>query len=41
LPRPIGKPIYARLGDVPAAMIVVLALLAIIRRRSQPNVETI
>jgi apolipoprotein N-acyltransferase len=35
LPRPIGAPIYARVGDVPAAMFVVLALLAIIRRRSQ------
>jgi apolipoprotein N-acyltransferase len=41
LPRPIGTPIYARVGDVPAAMILVLALLAIIRRRSQPDVMKI
>jgi apolipoprotein N-acyltransferase len=33
LPRPIGIPIYARVGDVPAAMIVAIALLAVIRRR--------
>ncbi|HKM88537.1 MAG TPA: apolipoprotein N-acyltransferase [Xanthobacteraceae bacterium] len=37
LPRPISPPIYARVGDVPAAIIVALALLAIIRRRMQPN----
>jgi len=37
LPRPISTPIYARVGDVPAAMIVAIALLAIIRRRIQPN----
>jgi apolipoprotein N-acyltransferase len=37
LPRSIGSPVYARVGDVPVAMIVVLALLAIIRRRLQPN----
>jgi apolipoprotein N-acyltransferase len=39
LPRPTGMPIYARLGDVPAALIVGLALLAIIRRRLQPDVR--
>jgi len=38
LPQPIGAPIYARVGDVPAAMFVVVALLALIRRRLQPNV---
>ncbi len=37
LPRPIGAPVYARVGDVPAAMIVALALLALIRRRLQPS----
>jgi len=37
LPRPIGPPIYARFGDVPAALIVALALLAIVRRRMQSN----
>jgi apolipoprotein N-acyltransferase len=38
LPQPIGAPIYVRVGDVPAAMIVGVALLALMRRRSQPNV---
>ena len=37
LPRPIGAPIYARVGDIPAAMLVVIALLAIIGRRMQPH----
>ncbi len=37
LPRSIGPPVYTRVGDVPAAMIVAIALLAIIRRRLQPN----
>ena len=37
LPRPIGPPIYARVGDVPAALIVALALLAIVRRRMQSD----
>ncbi len=37
LPRSIGSPVYARVGDVPAAVIVAIALLAIIRRRLQPN----
>jgi apolipoprotein N-acyltransferase len=37
LPRPVGSPVYARVGDVPAAMILAIALLAVIRRRLQPN----
>src|SRR5208282_5031625 len=37
LPRPIGPPIYARFGDVPAALIVALALLAVVRRRMQSD----
>jgi apolipoprotein N-acyltransferase len=41
LPRSIGAPIYARVGDVPAAMIVVLALLAIVRRRLKADVAKI
>ena len=41
LPRPIGAPIYARVGDVPAAMIVVLALLMIVRRRLRPEIVKI
>ncbi len=38
LPRPIGATVYARVGDVPAAMVVVITLLLILRRRLQPNV---
>jgi apolipoprotein N-acyltransferase len=37
LPRPIGATIYARVGDRPAAIIVAIALLAVIRRRLRPN----
>ncbi len=37
LPRPISRPIYARVRDVPTAMILAIALLAIIGRRMQPN----
>ena len=37
LPRPIGAPIYARFGDAPAALIVAIALLAIVRRRMQSD----
>jgi len=33
LPRPIGVPIYARLGDTPAAIMVMIALIAVVRRR--------
>ncbi len=40
LPRPVGPPVYARVGEVPAAMIVAIALLAVIRRRLQPNTST-
>jgi apolipoprotein N-acyltransferase len=38
LPQPIGAPTYSRVGDVPAAILVVIALLTLIRRRLQPNV---
>jgi apolipoprotein N-acyltransferase len=37
LPRSVDSPVYARVGDVPAAMILSIALLAVIRRRLQPN----
>jgi len=33
LPRRIAAPIYARVGDTPAAIIVVIALLVVVRRR--------
>ena len=38
LPRPIAAPIYARVGDMPAYIIVAIALLAVTRRRLRPNV---
>ena len=38
LPQPIAVPIYPRVGDAPAALMVALALLALMhRRRLQPN----
>jgi apolipoprotein N-acyltransferase len=37
LPRSVDSPVYARVGDVPAAMILTIALLVVIRRRLQPN----
>ncbi len=37
LPQSINPPIYTRVGDVPAAMIGAIALLAIIHRRMQLN----
>ena len=33
LPRPIGAPIYARLGDVPAAGLILIAFVFAVRRR--------
>jgi apolipoprotein N-acyltransferase len=38
LPQPIAAPVYARVGDVPAAMLVAIALLLLLHRRLQPNV---
>jgi apolipoprotein N-acyltransferase len=38
LPQPIAAPAYARVGDVPAAMLVAIALLLLLHRRLQPNV---
>ena len=35
LPRPIGAPIYIHLGDVPAGIIVLIAFVAVLRRRSK------
>ena len=38
LPRPISAPPYARLGDAPAAIMVVLALIMVARRRLQSDI---
>jgi apolipoprotein N-acyltransferase len=37
LPRRIGAPLYARVGDVPAAMLVAIALIVVVRRRSKTD----
>jgi apolipoprotein N-acyltransferase len=41
LPQPIGAPIYARVGDGPATMIVAIAFLALMWRQLQPRVPKI
>jgi apolipoprotein N-acyltransferase len=41
LPRPISAPVYARVGDAPAAIIVAIALLLVIRRRLQTDMMKI
>jgi len=41
LPRPISAPLYARLGDTPAAIIVAIALIAVVRRRLQADMSKI
>jgi len=41
LPQPVSIPIYARVGDAPTALVVVVSLLALIRRRLQPNISKI
>jgi apolipoprotein N-acyltransferase len=37
LPRAIGAPIYARVGDAPVFVIVLMALVAVVRRRLRPE----
>jgi apolipoprotein N-acyltransferase len=37
LPRPIGATVYARLGDAPAAIMIAIALVAVVRRRLKTN----
>jgi len=39
LPRPIAAPLYARIGDAPALVMVVLGLLAAVRRRLYTNTQ--
>jgi apolipoprotein N-acyltransferase len=41
LPQPIAAPIYARIGDGPATMIVAIAFLALMWRQLQPRVPKI
>ena len=35
LPRPVAPPIYTRVGDIPAAVMVFIALIAVVYRRSR------
>ena len=37
LPQPVGAPLYARVGDAPVAILLVIALLAVVGRRVQPH----
>jgi len=41
LPRSIGAPIYARLGDIPAAVLILLAFAIAVRGRLRARPETI
>jgi apolipoprotein N-acyltransferase len=41
LPRPISAPVYARVGDGPAIIIVAIALLIVVRRRLRVNMMKI
>ena len=34
LPRPIGAPVYARVGDAPAYILIAIALIAVLRRKA-------
>ena len=38
LPQPIAAPVYSRVGDVPAAMMIAIALLLLVHRRRQPAI---
>jgi apolipoprotein N-acyltransferase len=39
LPRAIGAPIYARFGDAPAFIILLMALIAVVRRRLRADLR--
>ena len=39
LPRAIGAPIYARVGDAPAFIIMLMALIAVVRRRLRADLR--
>jgi apolipoprotein N-acyltransferase len=41
LPRSIGAPIYARLGDMPAAIMVAIAMIIVVRRRLRSEMAKI
>jgi apolipoprotein N-acyltransferase len=41
LPRSIGAPIYARFGDAPAAVLILIAFLAVLRGRVRAQPDTI
>jgi apolipoprotein N-acyltransferase len=41
LPRPIGAPLYVRVGDAPAAIMVIVAFIAVVRRRLKTDMMKI
>jgi apolipoprotein N-acyltransferase len=41
LPRSIGAPVYARLGDIPAAVLILLAAAVAVRGRLRARPDTI
>jgi apolipoprotein N-acyltransferase len=41
LPRPIGAPLYARLGDTTAFVIIAIALFVVVRRRMSAGAKKI
>ena len=41
LPRPIAAPVYARLGDAPAAILISIALVAVLRGRFRGREENL
>ena len=39
LPRPIATPLYARIGDIPAGILIAISLVVVIGRRLRANVK--
>jgi apolipoprotein N-acyltransferase len=39
LPRPVAATLYSRVGDMPVAMVIAIALLLLVHRRRQPGVS--
>jgi apolipoprotein N-acyltransferase len=37
LPRPISAPVYARIGDAPTIIVILVALIVVVRRRLRAN----
>jgi apolipoprotein N-acyltransferase len=37
LPRPVSAPVYARIGDAPTIIVILVALIVVVRRRLRAN----